>query len=700
MPATVSRDRRCKQEDAPLAVTGRIFATLRVAVELEPIGGVGLRIDCAADRNRRPRRHRGIQHREVLQLVGSGIGIVCIVCGDAAGPQIDAQAVTAVDRVAQQGVARAGAADDGNAGGPDPAVSAEGDDICRGHRCPAHYRIAGTVLQQHTVLLMPPVGGACEIGADAVALDHRACAGAIDLDADNGVAGDPVAVVRAGTAHRRVVRTAGDMDSVAAIRDRCASRGIHTDPVAADHVVVGTLTVDLDAVLAISGDDVALGDERTTHRVGIGAALDAYAVDRIAAAQCARNIRANVVASDDVATDLGILEHDPVGVAGNDIAFACIVASVGVGTDQVAGDGSRGAAIEEQDALDRIADQCAAISAEADDISLHLVASSPVGDLHAQGIAGDHVAGIRDSGTDTVRARAVPERHPALSIAERDQAGLVDTDIVPLHEVVGGTTVDDINAEPVIAGNDIAFGDVIVAVCIGADAIAARARHHADPAVAARGRTAIEIQRTARIGPDIVADDNVAGGARAHQPDAVRAVTRHDIARRRSNTSDGVVRGRDVYTSSNVAQRGASSRIGPHVVAGDQGSRGRRLQLDADPAGRSADHVALAGRRATDDIVGGVEPDALREVAHRRGAGRVGADVVATDLVAGAGAVVGGDADPDIAAGKDIAVCGGAAADDVVVTVVDADAGIVPSRRGAGGVQAEPVAGDGVTVAA
>ena len=27
MPATVSRDRRCKQEDAPLAVTGRIFAT-------------------------------------------------------------------------------------------------------------------------------------------------------------------------------------------------------------------------------------------------------------------------------------------------------------------------------------------------------------------------------------------------------------------------------------------------------------------------------------------------------------------------------------------------------------------------------------------------------------------------------------------------------------------------------------------------
>ena len=155
------------------------------------------------------------------------------------------------------------------------------------------------------------------IGADAVFLDHRACAGAIDLDADNGVAGDPVAVVRAGTAHRRVVRTAGDMDSVAAIRDRCASRGIHTDPVAADHVVVGTLTVDLDAVLAISGDDVALGDERTTHRVGIGAALMLMPSTVLPRLSVPANIRANVVASDDVyPLTSASCEHDPVGAAG------------------------------------------------------------------------------------------------------------------------------------------------------------------------------------------------------------------------------------------------------------------------------------------------------------------------------------------------------------------------------------------------
>src|SRR5439155_8972131 len=127
--------------------------------------------------------------------------------------------------------------------------------------------------------------------------------------------------------------------------------------------------------------------------------------------------------------------------------------------------------------------------------------------------------------------------------------------------------------------------------------------------------------------------------------------------------------------------------------------RGAGIDGDAG-AGVVGDEVRLAGQRAA-DAAGQYAclDDHAASVRHSGRSGRVGADIVADDLVRAAAA---GEADaaPDIA-GDHVAVRGCGAADDAVAAVVDVDAiSAVRGGDGAGGVDADVVALDDVAASA
>jgi hypothetical protein len=123
-------------------------------------------------------------------------------------------------------------------------------------------------------------------------------------------------------------------------------------------------------------------------------------------------------------------------------------------------------------------------------------------------------------------------------------------------------------------------------------------------------------------------------------------VARDEVARSWGGPADRIVRPVDVDAVVAVCDRRRARRVGADVIPGNNVVRRRRAR-DLDPVGVVArDDVPCLRRGATDDVAARAasDSDAVAEIAERRGARGVGADVVADDLVSGCSCAVEQDA--------------------------------------------------------
>ncbi len=109
--------------------------------------------------------------------------------------------------------------------------------------------------------------------------------------------------------------------------------------------------------------------------------------------------------------------------------------------------------------------------------------------------------------------------------------------------------------------------------------------------------------RTGHVRADVVPLQEVAGGRRAQDDDSGSAVSGDHVSGRRGRpANDGGGRVDDEYTVIGIRDGAGRGGVRPNVVAGDQGPRGRRVQLDS-VLRISGNHVARGGGRAADRVV-------------------------------------------------------------------------------------------------
>ena len=165
----------------------------------------------------------------------------------------------------------------------------------------------------------------------------------------------------------------------------------------------------------VARDQVTLQAERSADCVVGRTAVNADAICRIAAVECAGHVGADVVAGHHCPGGAGIGDAHAVRVAGNDVAFGGIIGAVGIGSHQCA----RGPAFD-PDTGCSIPQNGHAIGADADVVALDRRAGGRVADDDAvEGVGSDDVARAgRSAAEDIARARA-PEHRAAVDVAQR-----------------------------------------------------------------------------------------------------------------------------------------------------------------------------------------------------------------------------------------------------------------------------------------
>ena len=341
---------------------------------------------------------------------------------------------------------------------------------------------------------------------------------------------------------------------------------------------------------------------------------------------------------------------------------------------------------------------------------LRLLAAVRLGDpLERRHRPGGEGGGLgRDLGRDEGRCA----RGGEAGVADRPEH-VVDVDVVgvdvprrPVDQddpeptvaqgLTGETLADRVRLEDVAGRPGAAEGDPFDGVGgddVGEDLVPGRTVDH-DPVV-----TIAERQGAVDVGADLVPLDDVAGRGRAEKLDPVGRVARDHVARAHDRPADRVARGvQDVDARPRgaraVGDRPHPGRVGADQVADDEVAGGPGARDRHADRDVARDQVRVAERQAADRVVRRlVDQDADQAVADRLLAHQVGADVVAIDEVAGGGRAV--DPDPGPLEGRAVARDHVARPDERAGGVEDQDSGDpVADRRLARQVCADQVVPD------
>ena len=211
--------------------------------------------------------------------------------------------------------------------------------------------------------------------------------------------------------------------------------GVGADVVALDDVSGPTLG-ELDAVVEVAGDQVALTGQRATDRDIQRAATDMDAVPGIAHLHSSRVVGPDVVAVDERSGRRRIPDVDAVGVVARDH-----VACAGRGTADA---GADGAAVD-ADTVRLVADFGDTVGAYTDVVAFDDVVVCTQAGNHDTGIdvARDHIARICRRATDTVAAGATEDDCAMFLVGDHRDAIVGDTDVIALDDVVVRAGVAD-----------------------------------------------------------------------------------------------------------------------------------------------------------------------------------------------------------------------------------------------------------------
>ena len=197
----------------------------------------------------------GGEQREVLQVVGASVSVARIVGGHTCRAEVDANEGVGVDRIAQHSVSAA--VDD-----IDATAGVVGNQVTGPGRRATNGVIGRAALHLHTVAqAVAAVQAAASIGADVIAL-HNIVRG-VDLDTFP-VHRDHVALC-GRCATNRVARARDDRQAHIGVAAAGRAIGVQTDGVALDDMVGRPRADDGDAFVTAVGDDVAQ-DQRIRAR--------------------------------------------------------------------------------------------------------------------------------------------------------------------------------------------------------------------------------------------------------------------------------------------------------------------------------------------------------------------------------------------------------------------------------------------------
>ena len=444
--------------------------------------------------------------------------------------------------------------------------------------------------------------------------------------------------------------SAVDVDPVLGVAEVDGAGEIGADVVALDEVAGGGRAGDPDPVGLVARDHVPGGTDAADR---VAARADAHAVHEVAEVSRAVDVGADVVVADDGAVTEDV---DPVlGVAGDDVALEGAGATDGAGRARGADPGLG------------VAAQRAAVCRKADDVAEDDVVAAG-GDQPDAVLAarGDDVALAGERAAD--RARAAVDLEAVGRIAERGRAVRTDADVVAADLRPGG---GDLDLDAVV---EVPRDDVALAGAGAADRDVRRGLHvDAVVRVAGAGRRVAR-----RVGPDVVADDHVAGAAVHVDPVVAEAVDHETADGRRAGRSDrqavgeraGEVARELDQRRTGVAGRALRPGVEHHRVGDRLELRSRRdrlcradgadlefARLDARDRIRVQDELAqgalLQAVGERDPVVVGVVAAGVRDDAEAEakvGAGAVDAGQRPPDDVLrgvhGRGVVRGADAEP------------------------------------------------------
>src|SRR5262249_7515760 len=153
-------------------------------------------------------------------------------------------------------------------GDGDADLVVAGDDVDRR----AADGIGGAAaVEVHASTGVAEVGGAVDVGADAVAQHHVARGARIgDLHAVERLAGDDRGGTAGRAADRVVLGAVTEVYAVAGVAKDGRAVDVGADEVAQHHVAAGGSTDDLHAVVVVAGDEVGGTGRRAADRVGRG----------------------------------------------------------------------------------------------------------------------------------------------------------------------------------------------------------------------------------------------------------------------------------------------------------------------------------------------------------------------------------------------------------------------------------------------
>ena len=229
------------------------------------------------------------------------------------------------------------------------------DDVAFARKIAANH-IARGLVYLDAVVRVPQRGHAVHVGADMIA-QHRIGRGhfgqnRLDNDAAHAIGRDHVARARGRAADGVARRLASDIDAVAAVAQRRASRLVRADVVSFDGIVRHRAAGQVDSVAGVPRDNVAFAGPRPADAIQAGPACrDLRSVDAEFNARAIGHCRgAAKIGADIIALDRrrrrAVKNRDAfVGIAGNNIALARIRSANGVARRGIADDEDSNAAV-------------------------------------------------------------------------------------------------------------------------------------------------------------------------------------------------------------------------------------------------------------------------------------------------------------------------------------------------------------------
>ncbi len=166
------------------------------------------------------------------------------------------------------------------------------DDVLGGRSCSADRVVRGTLVNIHAFAIGDR-RRASPVRADEVALDH-AVRGKLQIHAEK-IAGDDVAGARRRVADGVVACSPFDDDARAVVADGRGVRGVRSDQVSLNHIVIRVEAADGDAVGDVARNNVALSRQRAANEVVAGLRTDQNA-GAVAPGVIAIDIDAKVIA--------------------------------------------------------------------------------------------------------------------------------------------------------------------------------------------------------------------------------------------------------------------------------------------------------------------------------------------------------------------------------------------------------------------